>query len=119
MVRVAGVAPQLMGGSNGPDLFEVHVPKSVFVKSVFVKSVFVKSALAIAVLALALGTSSVQAQRYDPRYPICIHVFGELEGERMDCIFTSIPQCQAAASGRPAMCIINPYFVPASRSRRQ
>jgi uncharacterized protein DUF3551 len=92
-----------MGGINGPVLFEVHVTKST---------------VAIAVLALALGATSVRAQGYDPRYPVCIHVFGELEGERMDCIFTSIPQCQVAASGRPAMCLINPYFTPPSRPRR-
>jgi hypothetical protein len=95
-------------------LFEVHVTKSALTKTALTKSVF-----AIGALVLALGaTSAVRAQRYDPRYPVCIHVFGELEGERMDCVFTSIPQCQLAASGRPAMCLINPYFVPPTRPRR-
>ncbi len=75
--------------------------------------------LAIAALAMALGAGSVRAQGYDPRYPVCMHVFGELEGERMDCIFTSLAQCQAEASGRSAMCLINPYFAPTSRPRRR
>jgi hypothetical protein len=94
-------------------LFEVHVTKSALTKTALSKSVF-----AIAALVLALGATSVRAQGYDPRYPVCIHVFGELEGERMDCVFTSIPQCQLAASGRPAMCLINPYFVSPTRPRR-
>ncbi len=73
----------------------------------------------IALTAVA-ATTPANAQWYDPRYPVCMQVFGVLSGERMDCIFTSIPQCQASASGRPAMCLINPYFqgAPSSRSRR-
>jgi hypothetical protein len=85
-------------------LLELHVTKPVF---------------AIAALAIALGATSVRAQGYDSRYPVCMHVFGELAGERMDCIFTSMPVCQAAASGRPATCLINPYFAPASRPHRR
>jgi hypothetical protein len=50
---------------------------------------------------------------YDPNYPVCMHVYGELEGERMDCIFGSLAQCAASASGRPATCLINPYFAQA------
>ena len=65
---------------------------------------------AILALATAFAVPAVRAQWYDPDYPVCMHVFGSLEGERMDCIFTSIPQCQATASGLPAMCVINPYF---------
>jgi hypothetical protein len=102
-----------MCGMKRPALFEVRVTKSALTKSALTKSAF-----AIAALALALGATSVRAQRYDPRYPVCIHVFGELEGERMDCVFTSLPQCQVAASGRPAMCVINPYFASPTRPRR-
>lgn len=72
-----------------------------------------KSVFAIIALAMALSATSVRAQTYDPRYPVCMQVFGELEGERMDCIFTSLAQCKASAFGRPAMCLINPYFAPA------
>lgn len=78
-----------------------------------------KPALAIIALAIALSATSVRAQTYDPRYPVCMHVYGDLEGERLDCFFTSLPQCQASASGRSAMCLINPYFAPASGQRRR
>jgi hypothetical protein len=27
-----------------------------------------------------------------------------------ECAYTSIPQCQASASGRAAQCIVNPYY---------
>jgi hypothetical protein len=110
-------------------LFEVHVTnsaltktaltKTALTKTALTKTALTKSAFAIAALVLALGATSVRAQGYDPRYPVCIHVFGELEGERMDCVFTSIAQCQLAASGRPAMCLINPYFVPPTHPRRR
>jgi hypothetical protein len=52
----------------------------------------------------------VSAQTYDSRYPVCMHVYGERIGDRIDCIFTSIAQCQATASGLPATCLVNPYF---------
>ena len=70
-------------------------------------------------LAMALGATSARAQMYDPRYPVCLHVFGDLEGDRMDCVFTSLAQCQASASGRSAMCLVNPYFAPAPARRRR
>jgi hypothetical protein len=76
--------------------------------------------LVIAILALAaVVAGSAQAQTYDPNYPVCMHVYGELAGERMDCIFTSLSQCAAAASGRPATCLVNPYFAGASARRRR
>jgi hypothetical protein len=70
----------------------------------------VKLAFASLALAMALIATPVQAQMYDPNYPVCMHVYGELEGERMDCIFTSLAQCAATASGRPATCLVNPYY---------
>jgi hypothetical protein len=70
----------------------------------------VKTIFAILALAAVLPSGPARAQMYDPNYPVCMHVFGELEGERMDCIFTSIAQCAASASGRPATCLVNPYF---------
>ena len=62
-----------------------------------------------------LAPVSASAQLYDPSYPVCMHVYGELEGERMDCIFASIPQCAASASGRSATCLINPYYANAQK----
>ncbi|MCC8941793.1 hypothetical protein CI1B_21680 [Bradyrhizobium ivorense] len=65
-------------------------------------------------LLLALGvlwmTRPAAAQTYDARYPICMRVYGELIGERMDCLFTSMDQCQGAAAGLPATCLVNPYY---------
>lgn len=70
-------------------------------------------------LAMALVATSARAQMYDPNHPVCMHVYGELAGERMDCIFNSLAQCTATASGLPAMCLINPYFAPAPVRRRR
>ena len=79
----------------------------------------IRMTLAMLVLAAALPAGSANAQMFDPSYPVCMHVFGELEGERMDCVFTSLAQCAASASGRPATCLVNPYFVQRpGRSRR-
>ncbi|MDE2378199.1 DUF3551 domain-containing protein [Bradyrhizobium sp.] len=71
----------------------------------------------VAVLSLALlavSAVSVQAQTYDPRYPVCMKEYSGSPGggEWIDCSYTSLPQCQASASGRAAMCEVNPYFLP-------
>jgi hypothetical protein len=53
------------------------------------------------------------AQTYDPRFPVCLHVFTGGRGgggDYFDCSFTSLPQCRATASGRSATCDLNPYF---------
>ena len=80
------------------------------------------------VLALAfLATASVSigpaaAQTYDPAYPVCLHVYGR-GASYYECRYTSLPQCNASASGRAAQCVINPYFanarVPAGRLYRR
>jgi hypothetical protein len=78
----------------------------------------IKLIFAILALAMTVRVAPVRAQMYDPNYPVCMHVYGDLEGDRMDCIFTSLPQCAASASGRPAMCLINPYFARTLGRRR-
>lgn len=57
------------------------------------------------------------AQTYDPKYPVCMHVytgggggFGGGGGSYFDCSFTSLEQCRATASGRAASCDVNPYY---------
>jgi hypothetical protein len=49
--------------------------------------------------------------------------FGGGGGGYFDCSFTSLPQCQATASGRAATCDPNPYYranvTPPLRQRRQ
>ncbi len=67
--------------------------------------------LALSALLLPVISVPGQAQTYDPRYPVCMKVYeGSLGGgEWIDCSYTSMPQCRASASGRAAMCEINPY----------
>ena len=63
----------------------------------------------------ALLAAPAQAQTYDPRYPVCLDVVVMDGGQYIDCSFTSKAQCDAAASGRPAKCIANPYFAAAPK----
>ncbi|WP_456744307.1 DUF3551 domain-containing protein [Bradyrhizobium sp. USDA 4354] len=66
----------------------------------------------MAASALLLAAPS-QAQTFDPRYPVCMHVYsGSIGGggDWYDCSFTSLPQCRATASGRAAVCDLNPYY---------
>src|ERR1044072_6912306 len=80
-------------------------------------------------LLLAVGASLViapsHAQTFDPRYPVCMHVYSGANGgggEWYDCSFTSLPQCRATAAGRSAICDLNPYYpvnVPPQRLRHR
>jgi hypothetical protein len=79
-----------------------HIPKEVLMRI-----------LALAIL--AIGTVSIgpaAAQTYAPAYPVCLHVF-TLGANYYECRYTSLPQCNASASGRAAQCVINPYFASA------
>ena len=62
--------------------------------------------------AVLLTAAPAQAQTYDPSYPVCLKVYsgGFGGGEYNECRYTSIAQCNASASGRGAMCMINPWF---------
>ena len=66
---------------------------------------------------LAIGTVSAAApagaQTYGGGFPVCLHVYGPIT--YYECNYTSIPQCNASASGRSAQCVINPYFAHASQ----
>lgn len=73
-------------------------------------------ALLLALSALCT-TKPASAQMYDPRYPICMRVYGELVGDRMDCIFKSMQECQASAAGNPATCLVNPFYAPSYTPR--
>jgi len=66
----------------------------------------------ILVLLIASGLTAseavtVQAQTYDPDYPVCLHIYGKVR--YYECRYTSLEQCAMSASGRPAQCMINPY----------
>ena len=66
--------------------------------------------LALTILAAGtlLATVPIHAQAYDPNFPVCLHVYGRVG--YIDCSYASLSQCQFSASGRSAMCEINPYF---------
>jgi len=64
--------------------------------------------LAIATVSLA---APARAQTYDPNYPVCLQIYqGGMTDYYFECAYTSLPQCQASASGRAAQCIVNPYY---------
>ena len=78
------------------------------------------AAYAILTIVSAWTAVPARAQTYDPDWPVCMHVFGR-EVEYFECTFTSLPQCNASASGRNALCIVNPYYAaraPAENVRR-
>ena len=72
-------------------------------------------ALAILAIAAASVAAPAQAQTYDPRYPVCLHVYGPIT--YYECSYTSLPQCNASASGRSAQCVVNPYWANAYQDR--
>jgi hypothetical protein len=65
--------------------------------------------LALATLAIIGTIVSAQAQTFGNAYPICLHLYGE-SGQYYECFYTSFSQCELTASGRPAQCVVNPYF---------
>jgi hypothetical protein len=69
--------------------------------------------LALAILAIATvsAVGPAAAQTYAPNYPVCLHVYGPIT--YYECRYTSLPQCNASASGRAAQCEVNPYFASA------
>jgi hypothetical protein len=78
------------------------------------------SLLTLTAIATLFFAADASAQRYDPRYPVCMHVYsgGPRGGgsDWFDCSFTSLEQCRATASGLAASCDVNPYYsVPQSR----
>ncbi|MBC9878423.1 DUF3551 domain-containing protein [Bradyrhizobium sp. INPA01-394B] len=72
------------------------------------------SLLTLTAIATMFMAADASAQTYDPRYPVCMHVFTTGGrgggGDYFDCSFTSLPQCRASASGLAASCDVNPYF---------
>ena len=49
------------------------------------------------------------AQTYNPAHPFCMRLYS-IDGEDVECEYSSLEQCKQSASGRPATCIPNPYF---------
>ncbi len=70
------------------------------------------STMSWTILAAAVSMSApAQAQTYDPNYPVCLQIYNSMVDYYFECAYTSIPQCQASASGRAAQCVVNPYYV--------
>ena len=74
--------------------------------------------LTLAILAIGAisAAAPAQAQNYDPGYPVCLHVNGPITYD--ECRYSSIPQCNASASGRAAQCVVNPYYASNSYQGR-
>ena len=75
----------------------------------------------LALAILAIGTISAaapaRAQTYGGGYPVCLHVYTR-GANFYECSYTTLPQCNASASGRAAQCVINPYYANAQQDRR-
>ena len=55
--------------------------------------------LALAIFAIGMiSMEPAAAQTYDPAYPVCLRVHAHY----YECSYTSLPQCNASASGRTA-----------------
>jgi hypothetical protein len=69
--------------------------------------------LALALLAISAVSAAgpARAQTFDPRFPVCLHVYGPTT--YYECYFTTLAQCAASASGRAAQCVLNPYVASA------
>jgi hypothetical protein len=73
-------------------------------------------ALVIVGFAMLWSAGSAKAQTFDPKYPVCMHVFGA--PTYYECRFMSLAQCAQSASGRGAQCIVNPYVANAYQAPR-
>jgi hypothetical protein len=66
----------------------------------------------LAVLATStMGPAAVQAQGGNS-YAVCLRVYGPVGYD--ECNYTSMAQCKASASGRPAGCYPNAYAAAAA-----
>ncbi|WP_456838233.1 DUF3551 domain-containing protein [Bradyrhizobium sp. USDA 4486] len=65
------------------------------------------AALALAAIGALLVSTHARAQTYDPSYPVCMQIYGQVG--YFDCRYTSLEQCKFLAVGRSASCVVNPY----------
>ena len=73
-------------------------------------------ALAILTTITVLTAARTLAQTYSPDYSVCLQTYG-IDGNYIECAYTSLAQCNQSASGRAAQCTINPYFASAQVPR--
>lgn len=69
------------------------------------------------VLSIAMAAvSAANAQRYDPRSPVCLQQWEWGGGSKMDCGYDTWEACRSAAASLPAMCLNNPYWAQPTTS---
>jgi hypothetical protein len=71
--------------------------------------------LAASVGALVSSGAPLHAQTFAPNFPVCLRLYGPIN--YVDCSYLTLPECNATASGRPAQCLLNPYFASAEYDR--
>ena len=76
-----------------------------------------KLAILVTTAVAMIAAWPVNAQTYDPAYPICLQTFG-IRGNTITCGYTSMGQCRLSAGLGSAQCIVNPYYVGAARKGR-
>ncbi|HTO63337.1 MAG TPA: DUF3551 domain-containing protein [Bradyrhizobium sp.] len=76
-----------------------------------------KLALTILTMGLVLTAGHARAQRYDPAFPVCLHVVPWGGGAYYRCSYQTMDQCRASAAGQS--CIRNPYYVGAKAASRR
>ena len=67
-------------------------------------------------VATILAVVPATAQRYDPRYPVCLQVWKRGGSSYIDCGYTSWDQCEMETRGRSGMCLFNPYWSQAHQT---
>ena len=74
-------------------------------------------ALAILAIGMVCASAPARAQTYDPDFPFCMHLISWGTSYE-DCMYYTMEQCKASASGRAGMCNVNPFYVArASKAR--
>ena len=63
----------------------------------------------LALMAAGAASAAIAMPAAAREFPYCIKGC-DFGGGAGDCIFSSLAQCQATASGRDASCTANPYF---------
>jgi hypothetical protein len=66
-------------------------------------------ALTILTILAVWVAEPVRAQTYGSNFPVCLHVY-DFGSNYLECAYTSLEQCAMSASGRAAVCVVNPYF---------
>ena len=71
--------------------------------------------LGIVMVVAISAVTSARAQNYTSRYPVCMRIVDVFGGERNECIYDSLQDCQQRAAGLGGMCIVNPFYRGARR----